>query len=311
MAALGAAFIVLRTVSVVQAAQIFYGEPEPLVKGSVRSFVALDDNGNPTEIGATFPKETLSLPTGDTEPDIATELSLPPEASSTAFNHMELLYRPNDYSGLVPKGIGVPRFSLNFFLISPSERALICPHPDKIGTLPVCTASEEAPALKTPQPGTVPLGILQTLGGAEPGYGSRYRDPDTTTLLDSGQPFTSTYYYAFFDGKLTDIDFSSSIAFLSTQPNVTLPIKLPTSYSKSGYYPTEYNITYDAASQEYSMAFGGLTYRDAAESVPEPDSTWGLLVLGAWFTAFQVKRQRQNKRKQQFSSTHCGSVNNN
>ncbi len=293
IAALGAAFIFLR-ISVVQAAQIFYGEPEPLGKGSVRSFVVLDDNGNPSDIGATFSKETLSLPTGDTEPDIATELSLPPEASSTAFNHMELIYRPNNYSGLVPKGIGIPRFSLNFFLISPSERALICPHPDKIGTLPVCTASEEAPALKTPEPGTVPSGILQTLGGAEPGYGSRYRDPDTSTLVVSGQqPFTSTYYYAFFDGKLTDIDFTSSIAFLATQPNVTVPIKLPTSYFKSGYYPTEYSITYDAASQEYSMAFGGLTYGAAAESVPEPDSTWGLLVLGAWVTAFQVKRQRQ------------------
>ena len=294
MAALGAAFIVFESVSVVQAAQIFYGDPEPLGKGSVRSFVALDDNGNPSDIGATFSKETLSLPTGDTEPDIVTELSLPPEASSTAFNHMELLYRPNNYSGLVPKAIGVPRFSLNFFLISPSERALICPHPDKIGTLPVCNTSEEAPALKTPKPGTVPLGLVQTPGGAEPGYGSRYRDADSSTPVVSGQQtFTSTYYYAFFDGKLTDIDFTGTIAFLSTQPNITVPIKVPTLYSKSGYYPTEYSISYDAASQEYSMAFGGLTYRDAAESVPEPNSTWGLLVIGACVKAFQVKRQRQ------------------
>jgi hypothetical protein len=283
-ASLGAVLITLGTTDAVQAAQ-FFSTPKPLGDGFVRSFVTLDDvSGKPLEIGASFTQGALSLPTGDTQPNIVTELSLPSQASSTVFKGLEITYRPTVSPGN-PPAFGLPRFGLDFFLLSPEERALICPNPDTSGLAPTCVGEELAQVLKTPDPGTVPPGLLPS-GVAEPGHGMRYFDPDVAfPIVMAQQPFNSVYDYGYFDGKLSFMDVATTITFLETQPNVTVPIKLPTSYSQSGYYPTSYRVAYDAASQEYRVAFSGLTYR----SVPELSPTWGLLALGAWGTLSHVK----------------------
>jgi hypothetical protein len=46
-----------------------------------------------------------------------------------------------------------------------------------------------------------------------------------------------------------------------TKPNVTEPIKLPSRYAKSGYYPTRYSVSYDAAKKQYTVALEGMTLR--------------------------------------------------
>ncbi len=289
LAPLGAVLIALETAGAVQAAQ-FFGDPQPLGEGFVRSFVTLDDYGNPSEVGATLTQGSLSLPTGDSEPDIATVLSLPPEASATVFNHLVLTYRPHTEPGN-PPAFGVPRITIDSSLLSLQERALICPNPDTTGPQPTCAADEQAKILKPPKPGTVPQGMLPT-GIVEPGIGTRYFDPDAALPIIMGQQsFNTLYDYGFYDGEPSVIAFGASKAFLETQPNVTNPIKVPTSYPKSGYYPTEYSVTFDATSQEYNLSLSGLTYR----SVPEPSFTWGLLGLVLW----GVVSLRKNKLKQQ------------
>jgi Domain of unknown function (DUF5602) len=286
---LGAVLIVLGT-AIASPAADFFGNSQPLGNGFVRSIVTLDNNGNPLEIGVAFTPGALSLPTGDV-PDVVTQLSLPLEASATAFNHIELTYRPNAVPGN-PPAFGVPRFGIDFFLLSSQERALICPNPDTTGSVPTCVGDELAQVLKTPDPGLVPEGLLPT-GVAEPKIGTRYFDPDIAFPIASGQqPFNSVYDYGFFDGKLSFMDVAVTKAFLETKPTVTNPIKLPASYFESGYYPTAYKVTYDASSQEYRISYTGLTYR----SVPEVSATWGLLAFGTWGAVSLVKNQLQKQK---------------
>jgi hypothetical protein len=54
-------------------------------------------------------------------------------------------------------------------------------------------------------------------------------------------------------------------AFLKQKQNVTVPIKLPKVYAKSGYYPTSYSITFDETRKEYSVSLDNLTYRAAPQ----------------------------------------------
>jgi hypothetical protein len=285
VASLGAVLIALGTTDAVQASQIRYGDSQPLGDGSIRSFITLDDSGNPLDIGLAFNQGALSLPTGDSARDIVTQISLPSEASATAFDHLELSYRPNNYGFFAPV-FNVPRFSLAFFQISPEERALICPNPDTTGPLPpTCVGDEQAPVFEPPKPELFPTGLLPD-AFPEAGHGLRYFDPDTSF------PLTSLYDYAFYNGKVSFMDVLATKAFLESQPNVTLPIKLPAAYSKNGYHPTSYSVTFDAASQEYRMAFTGLTYR----SVPEISPTWGLLALGAWGAVSQIKNKLQKQK---------------
>lgn len=285
--------LTLGTIGAAEAHQIHYGESRSLGDGSVRSFVVIDDRGNPEDIGIALTQEALDLPTGDSASDIVTQLSLPSEAATTAFNHIELTYRPHAVPGN-PPAFGVPRFGIDFFLLSPQERTSICPNPDLSGTVPNCVGSELAEVLQTPEPGTLPEGLLPT-NVAEPGHGTRYFDPDLAFPILMGQPFTSLYDYGFFDGEVSFMDLAVTKTFLETQPNVTNQIKLPVSYSRSAYYPTTYSITYDDSNQEYRIAYSGLTFRSAnTTSVPEFSSIWSLFVLGSWIVVSQLKLKQKN-----------------
>ncbi|MEQ9483540.1 hypothetical protein [Coleofasciculus sp. F4-SAH-05] len=291
---LGTVFIALGTTDAVQAAQ-FFGESKPLGDGFARSFVTLDDvSGQPLDLGVTLTQGVLPLPTDDTQPDIKFELSLPPEASATAFKQVEITYRPRNYSG-VRTIFDVPRISTDFSLLTPQERDLICPNAPIIDRLPTCEGEERAQVLKTPEPGTLPEGF--EIGVVPEGrHGIRYFDPTAPLPVAeiNGQPqLTSVYNYAIFDGnRLSFLDIVTSNAFLETEPNFTSPIKLPTVLSKSGYYPTEYSVTYNATSQEYNVTLSGLTYRSAT-TVPEPSFTLGVFAFSLFGVGSLLKRKQK------------------
>lgn len=308
LAPLGAVFIALGTASAAPAAQ-FFGNSQPLGNGSIRSFITLDDNsGNPLDLGISFAEEALSLPIGsgdqyNSDEYIMTELSLPPQASTTPFNHFEVNYRPN---GFPPGGpVTQPLFDIYFFQISPQERDLICPHPDTSGSIPNCVGEERAVARKTPEPGTLPVGVIPLIEDtpqrpgsplrAVPRYGTRYYDGDlAVSVFNNPQSLTSFYGYGFYDGKPNFTNIIISEAFLEKQPNdVTTSLKQPTSYLESGYYPTEYNVKYDETSQEYRLSLSGLTFHSST-SVPEPSPTWSLLVLGV-LSAVQYASLKRKK----------------
>jgi hypothetical protein len=84
--------------------------------------------------------------------------------------------------------------------------------------------------------------------------------------------------------------FGATKAFLETQSNVTKPIKIPISYSQSGYYATEYSIAFDSTHQEYKMALSGLEFR-ASTSVPEPSPTLGILAFSAFGAGYLLKQK--------------------
>jgi hypothetical protein len=57
-------------------------------------------------------------------------------------------------------------------------------------------------------------------------------------------------------------------AFLESKPDFSQVIQVPTSYAKSGYYPTRYSVRYDVVRREYTIALEGMTWREAAQKAP-------------------------------------------
>ncbi|HYY57524.1 MAG TPA: DUF5602 domain-containing protein, partial [Pyrinomonadaceae bacterium] len=104
----------------------FVGTSRPFGGGSVRSWVTLDKDGNPTAIGLTFTEAALSglpqnLPAG--QEGVEYVLALPPEAASTAFDHIGINWNPH---GHPPAGIyDTGHFDFHFYTISPEERSRI------------------------------------------------------------------------------------------------------------------------------------------------------------------------------------------
>ena len=225
------------------------GDTKPLGKGQVRSWVSLDQKGNPTAIGLTFSEAALStMPTEPPPGELGTEISLglPAEASSTAFKHIGLNWNPN---GHVPVKIyDTAHFDFHFYMIGEDERNGITAKGDDL-----------LKAKKQPAAEFVPEGYIYVPDSEHARMGAHWVNPRSKEL--QGQTFTSTFLYGSYNGSLIFGEPMITRAFLETKTNLTELIKLPAQYARRAYYPTKYSVRYDPVAREYTIALEGMTLR--------------------------------------------------
>ncbi|HEX8745885.1 MAG TPA: DUF5602 domain-containing protein [Pyrinomonadaceae bacterium] len=227
----------------------FVGATRPLGSGSVRSWVTLDEAGRPSAVGLTFSESALKtapteLPKGRESVEI--NLPLPKEARGTAFDHIGFDWNP---MGHPPANIyTVPHFDIHFYTISVEEQERI-----------TAQGEDLARCYKKPGDEYVPAGYILPPDTAVPRMGAHWIDPSSSEL--KGQPFTRTFLYGNYDGKLIFFEPMIARSFFETKTNITEKIKLPQRYAKPGYYPTSYSVRYDAVRKEYTVALEGMTLR--------------------------------------------------
>ena len=232
-------------------AGIFFGEVKQMGNGLVWSWVINDAKGNPTSLGITFTETALSglaenPPPGGPFPTVEYELFLPRQTRVPPYTHIVVNWNPH---GHIPPGIyNVPHFDFHFYIITPGERYGITAKGDDIAR-----SDKKLPAQYTP------AGYILPKGTQEPRMGSHWVDPGSPEF--NKQPFTKTFIYGSYNGEMAYLEPMASIAFLETKPNVTEKIKLPTAYTKRGFYPTAYSIKYNPSREEYSVSLEGLTHR--------------------------------------------------
>ena len=215
----------------------FYGKPEKLGNGTVRSYVTFNKAGVPTSIGFNFPESMLQgLPTG-AETQNMIMLDLPREATGTGFEHMEIDWNPN---GHVPAPIyGFPHFDFHFYLVGMNELMNVTGGPDMTPVDPQYVPKDYS------------SGIM-----AQPHMGVHWTDSLAPEF--HGAMFTHTFVYGFYKSKLLFVEPMITKAFLDSKTNVTLPIKQPAAFQKHGYYPSNYKIHYDASKHEYNVSIENL-----------------------------------------------------
>jgi hypothetical protein len=81
------------------------------------------------------------------------------------------------------------------------------------------------------------------------------------------QPFTRSWIYGVYDGKVIFYEAMVTLAYMRSKPNGCLPIKAPKAVAVSGLYPTEYCVRHNATTGEYTMSMEKFSRRDA--SAPE------------------------------------------
>ena len=207
-----------------------FGPSVNMGNGSVRTWLKLDANGNPASIGFTLSKDALdNLPT--TLPETAFMLALPDVATTkTPFRHVMINWNPQ---GHPPDGIyTVPHFDFHFY-IQPMAETMAIPlytqAPDKFD--------------KVPPTGSIPTDFVKSTGGI-PAMGAHWLD--MTSQEFKGSPFTETFIYGSYDGKVTFWEQMITMAYLKGKPTLDKAIKLPTTYATPGYYPTRYGVTTNA-----------------------------------------------------------------
>ncbi len=254
------------------------GDSQPIGMGTARTYVTLDSTGNPTTLGLAFSAAILSdLPLTETEYN----LQFPQQAAPTAFTHMGFDWNPHGHE---PPGIyGVPHFDFHFYTISPPARAQI-----------TAIGEDLAKVYQAPPAGFVPADYILAPESAIPGQGSHWVDLTAAEYQGDPHGFGETLIYGFYNGEMVFIEPMISKSTLEDQLSFTQDLKLPTLYPQSAYYPTTYSLAYSAAASEYTVALGGLEFRQRT-AVPEPSAAGGLLFLGMFGMGSFLQRQRQRQ----------------
>ena len=218
-------------------------------EGRAHVFITLDANGKPSVIGVKMTETALlGLPA---EPPPGADgweylLALPKEAASSGYNHVVIDWNPK---GHIPIGIyDTPHFDFHFYLISAEQREKI-----------TAKGEDLAKAHKAPAQELMPEGYVLPEGTEVPRMGAHAID--TTAPEFNKLQFAKTFIYGFYDGQMIFVEPMMTKAFLATKPNTTDQIKLPKAYSKHAYYPTIYNVKYNATQREYEVSLGSLIYK--------------------------------------------------
>jgi hypothetical protein len=249
--------------------RIQYGTPLKVGGGRARAYLALDEkNGNRTiELGVALDESAMNgLPQhgsgGGPHGNFVEYLLQLPTQNTTPFKFVELDWNPMGHGEPYTQ----PHFDFHFYTVSLEERNAIDPSDPEFATK----------AANYPAAGTIPtfyanpaviLGIPPA-SIAVPRMGIHWvdvRSPELQAMAghpDNYQPFTKTFIYGSWNGKLTFMEPMITREYImakraSTNPAVIderIAISTSTGYPPGAFHPSAYRITYDAQAKEYRIA---------------------------------------------------------
>ncbi|MGH7674095.1 MAG: hypothetical protein ACREMV_02390, partial [Gemmatimonadales bacterium] len=82
----------------------------------------------------------------------------------------------------------------------------------------------------------------------------------------NGKPFTRTWIYGSYDGRVTFYEEMVALDYLKSKPDVCNPIKATPAVAAAGYYPTTSCLRYDARADVYTVSLEGFVRREATPS---------------------------------------------
>lgn len=248
-----------------------YGEPVKVGNGRARSFVVLDqkNGGAPLELGVAFDEQAMdglpapmTMPPGDGAGhlDMHVYLLPLPAGNPTTVDLLELDWNP---VGHEPAGIyDKPHFDFHFYGITLAERNAI----DPADPLYAARAAN-FPAPEFIAPGYLPPTVLAGGAPAEavavPRMGMHWLNPAIAPELPPTlQPFTATFIYGSWDGRVIFAEPMVTRSYILSKPNATRQIPVAARHEVRGWYPSSYTVGYDERAKEYRVSLGGFALRD-------------------------------------------------
>lgn len=223
------------------------GDTMDMGNGTARTWVHIDKDGKPDQVGITLTETALEgLQTA--KPDNGMDgyeftLKLPKEASILPFDHIGIDWNPK---GHTPAPIyTVPHFDFHFYMITPAERMTIDPAGEG---MKLCQ--------KKPAPTALPKDYIYAPDSEIKYMGSHWVDVNTPEL--HGKPFTQTFIYGSYNGKVAFIEPMITMEYLKSKPNVSYKVPQPQKLNYKGkMYPTKYHIRYLPDRKEYQILLDG------------------------------------------------------
>lgn len=234
---------------------VFKGPNVTLGYGKVRSWVSLNAEGFPMEIGIEMTKEALLNPERDkSKSPLGASITTVPlhlkAQESTPFNHIGLDWNPEGHE---PQHVfDVPHFDIHFYMTSLQERL----------SIPSWSESTDALFNNYPSLGFMPADYFTPPGPAtaEPQMGKHWLPVDLEAFL----PFSKIMIYGSYNGKVTFVEPMVTTEYLLSNQETSLNYSQPEHFAKTGNYPTKYNIYHDASTGNIYITLSNFVTREPA-----------------------------------------------
>ena len=203
--------------------------------GRLRTWAEMD-GPTPVAIGISFTEESLDA-------SGFSNIVAPLPAAGTLWDHLGLDWNPN---GHPPPGVyDVPHFDVHFYMISQTARSSIPGGADPV-----------EPEERYRPPGYAPDAV------SVPAMGVHWSDQSAPEF--TGGMFTYTVVYGFSAGAMVFLEPMITRAFLGTRTSVSQPIAQSPEVQRTGHYPSELSVTYNAANRQYDIFLSGFVMRQAS-----------------------------------------------
>ena len=213
-------------------ASVYEGQAVKVGNGAARVVVAATAEGRPRSVSVVLTAGAVEgLPAASKEqPEWEFLLQMPQSGPRTGYDHVAVDWNP---AGHPPEGIyTVPHFDFHFYTASRAEQE------------GVSFAGTEGPeAAKVADSALLPKGYVVPPDTAVEKMGVHGVDPAAPEF--HGKPFTHTFIYGYYKGRLTFIEPMVALSYLLTKPDITAEVKVPAAYSYPGFYPSKYRVGYD------------------------------------------------------------------
>lgn len=251
------------------------GAPMTVGNGTANTYVTIDDDGTPLAIGIRLTEAALdglkAEPNnttrcfdrnGDGQFEAGVEclgedefiMPFPKEAglAKLPFQWMELDWNAHGHGP--PNVYDKPHFDTHFYMVERDYVESIRP-----GTCGIIIDCEDFERASMPVPGNfLPAGYVD-MGAAVARMGNHLLNPAAAELADPPQPFTHTFIYGAYDGRIMFMEPMMTREFLLTKPDLCTPFGQPAEWEVPGYYPSEYCMRYHPDESVYTISLEGFT----------------------------------------------------
>ncbi|MBX2924995.1 MAG: hypothetical protein KF746_22530 [Chitinophagaceae bacterium] len=198
--------------------------------GKAWTSVQLGHDGKPLTASIVVNKEAMEslVSSGGGHQHVnSVSLSFNSKITSLPFTHALLDWNPEGHE---PAPIyTVPHFDFHFYMQTEAGRLNIPAFETDSSKFVIFPAPDYFPATYFPVP-----------GGVEK-MGTHWVDATTPEL--NGQPFTETFIYGSYDGRVTFLEPMITKAFIDANNVFERSIPQPAKFQLSGYYPTKYTLS--------------------------------------------------------------------
>jgi hypothetical protein len=166
--------------------------------------------------------------------------------------------------GHAPPGVyDVPHFDVHFYMTPIADAFAI--HAGPCG--PEFVDCDAFATAKLPLPDGQIHSDFRDVDGVAPAMGNHLIDLSGREF--QGEPFTRSWIYGVYGGRVTFYEEMVSLAYLLSRPDACAPIKSPPAVAAGGYYPTQRCVRYDAGANAYVVAMEEFVYRAAGDHTAE------------------------------------------